>query len=429
MTGDKDSTKSGGSVPRTRSGPRREPAVIELAAESTVVPDAAPPPRETAADAAPATTTAPEMTADATAAPLADPVVNRGADEAPAGDPADRPADAVSEPVALAEPAPETSPDDPPTPPPPRSPVRETPAGRIGLPVVAGFVGGAVAAVLFATAMASFGQGDTTERLAALEAGLGEKATRRAQDAVEKRVAAAEGTSQSLRTEVENLARRVAADTTSTQDRLQRLDAGLAAAASRPAPPAPLPPPAPVQAIGARESALMTVSWLTRDALARGAPFSRELAALTAAGADPALVAALKPFADTGAPTTAALAGRLAPIAEALSRTPDTPSTAGVAERIASGISRLYRVQPLGDAQGDTPAAIVARAEAALRRGALADAVTALSALPASAPADARSFADILRQRLAAAQAADTLVARSVDQVIAATQSAGGTAR
>lgn len=311
------------------------------------------------------------------------------------------------------------------------------PAARPSLlrPALAGLIGGAVGAALVGAAvMVLTPIGDYGDRLATLESGLGDKATRRGLETAERRLGAAETAQQALRTDLDGVGKRLAMtsdDGAGAIQRLEQLTRTVTALAARPVPtpevgrpPAPPPPPPPpVPALGARESAILAVAWLTRDALARGVPFARELDALEASRVDTATIAALKPFAAGGAPSSARLATALTPLVERLAKPAPVPAEAGVVDRLTAGISRLYKVRPLGG-EGDEPATLASRAEAALQRGALADALAALEKIPAPAP-DLKAVADTVRARIAAGKAADALVVTAVDAVIAATRSGG----
>ncbi|MFZ4530883.1 MAG: hypothetical protein ACOYOJ_03605 [Alsobacter sp.] len=305
-------------------------------------------------------------------------------------------------------------------------------------PALAGVIGGAVGAALVGAAVMYLTPvGDYGDRLATLETGLGDKATRRGLETAERRIGTTETSQQALRTDLDGVSKRLAMtsdDGAGAIQRLEQLTRTVTALAARPVPTPepgrppepPPPPPPPVPALGARESAVMAVAWLTRDALARGVPFARELDALEASRVDSVTIAALKPFAAAGAPSPARLATALTPLVERMAKPAPVPAEAGVVDRLTAGISRLYRVRPLGG-EGEDPASLASRAEAALQRGSLPDALAALEKIPAPAP-DLKAVADTVRARIAAGKAADALVVTAVDAVIAATRS-GGPAR
>ncbi|MCZ8097731.1 MAG: hypothetical protein O9972_07435 [Burkholderiales bacterium] len=428
---------------RARGGARREPTTIDLeagqVAESASVVEATAP-------VEPAVAAASEMTpyAEAGAASQTGPIAEASAVPTPASEPApeaarlDDPGPAAppeTEPernAFAASPAPlpvDPSPPDhvPPVPPPPaRRP-------GIGAPLAVGLAGGVIGAGLVALLMSLIGPGaDTPDRLSALETAVGDRATRRTVEALEKRAQASEAALQGLRGDLSGLAGRpqvAPGDVTMLGQRVDRLDRAIAQLAARPAPSGDAQAQAPVQlppvVVAGRESAALAVAMLIRDAVSRGAPFARELAALQAGGADPALAARLKPFAESGAPQAAALAATFAPLAAALARSPDPGASAGVVDRVTALIGGAVRIRPVGEPAGEKPGAIGARAETALKRGDLAAALKDLDTLPAESRASVQPFVDRLRARVAAGQAADSLVAAAVEQVIAATASSG----
>ena len=440
-----DPTRAAGR--RGRGAARREPATIDLeagsVAEGTGV---AVPAVEPSASAEPAPADMPEpplVAAAEAAASSAAPMADASTGPASAGDAdidrapdAPRPDDAAA--AAAQEREPELSgiaaspADRAPVPPPPAPP---PPARRPGpgAPVAVGLAGGVIGAGLVALLMSLVGPGaDTPDRLTALETAVGDRATRRTVEALEKRAQAAEAALQGLRGDLSGLAGRpqvAPGDVTMLGQRVDRLDRAVAQLAARPAPSGDAQAQAPVQlppvVVAGRESAALAVAMLIRDAVSRGAPFARELAALQAGGADPALAARLKPFAESGAPQAPALAATFAPQAAALARPPDPGASAGVVDRVTALIGGAVRIRPVGEPAGEKPGAIGARAETALKRGDLAAALKDLDTLPAESRATVQPFVDRLRARVAAGQAADSLVAAAVEQVIAATASSG----
>ncbi|WP_460449757.1 uroporphyrinogen-III synthase [Alsobacter sp. SYSU BS001988] len=446
MTGDRDTPRADG---RRKGASRREPQVIDLTAQQaaeTPSGAAGPLPPEPAASAPnPAESPPPEPTPVETAG-TAEPAPEaiRAAGEGEPLDPTLADASAREE-AEIVTPKPDET-EAPPRPVgpsvPPVGPSRAEPPARSGaggvgfvVPAAAGLVGGLAGAGFVALALMLWGgAGDINDRLTNLETGVGEKATRRTVEALEKRVAATEADAKAARSDLDAALKRLppdpAAALAQVTERLDKVETGVGALEARPAPAAPPPPapPPPAPALGARESAVMSVAWLTRDALNRGAPFARELDALKAAKVDPAALAPLEPFAQKGAPTVASLSAQFTPLAERIANPPEPPAQGGVLERMQARIGGLYKVRPLGEAQGDSPAAVAARADLSLKRGALADAVAELDRLPADVKPTVASFLDAAKARLAAGRAADALVTASVDQVLAATQS-GGAAR
>ncbi len=304
-------------------------------------------------------------------------------------------------------------------------------------PALAGLFGGFVGAALLAGGFYLFGPaGDIGDRLAGIEAGLGERASRRTVETLEKRVAGLDGSAQALRSDTDALNRRVdaipAKDLPALFGRMDRLERNVADIASQPqqkaegasAPAAPQPPPL----VAARESAVLSIALLLRDALGRGAPYGRELEALQGARVDQARIDALKPFATSGAPSAAALAAEFAPIGERIANPPPPPANT-VTDRISTSLTTLFKVRPVGEARGDSPAALSARAEAALKRGSLVDAAAALDKLPPAEAGPAEAFRATLKSRIAANAAADSILSRAVDELLAAAKLPGGAAQ
>lgn len=115
-------------------------------------------------------------------------------------------------------------------------------------------------------------------------------------------------------------------------------------------------------------------------------PFVQELAALeTAAPGSPDL-AALRPLAETGAPSRAALTASFpdyAARAAAASRAP--AEGAGLMARLGYALSRVITLRRVGDVAGGGVDAVLARAEQKAQDGDLAQAVALLDTLPPSA--------------------------------------------
>jgi hypothetical protein len=120
-------------------------------------------------------------------------------------------------------------------------------------------------------------------------------------------------------------------------------------------------------------------------AVERGAPYGRELAAL-----DPPAPtrAALAPFAETGVPSAQTLSRELAAVIPAARAAADVkPPEGGFLERLSANAERLVRVRPVGDAQGDDPAAVLARLDAAAARADIPAALAEAGKLPPAARA------------------------------------------
>ena len=154
-----------------------------------------------------------------------------------------------------------------------------------------------------------------------------------------------------------------------------------------------------------RTTRLAILAFALDTAVTRGTPYAAELAALRAAGTDAKVLDPLQPFAQSGVPSTAALARELAALAGKLPGTTGATSPAqsgGFIDRLQANAERLVRVRPVNDAQGDEPAAIVARMQAKTSQGDVAGAIADAQKLRA----DARAVVDEWSKKAAARQAA-----------------------
>lgn len=113
-------------------------------------------------------------------------------------------------------------------------------------------------------------------------------------------------------------------------------------------------------------------------AVASGQSFSTELQAL----ADPSLTEALGPIAETGAPTLAALQETFPDAArEALRIARDLSTEDGWGDRLVDFLAAQTEARSLTPLEGDTPDAVLSRAEFALAEGRVGDALGELDPL------------------------------------------------
>ncbi len=128
-----------------------------------------------------------------------------------------------------------------------------------------------------------------------------------------------------------------------------------------------------------------------QDAIAKGIPFAKELAAArTILGDRAASLAPVGKFAETGVPTIAALSARFAELVPKLVREPDSDS--GYIARLLAHAGRLVEVRPVGEVQGMNAGAVVARIETRLARNDLNAAIEETSKLPAAAKMEAADW-------------------------------------
>ncbi|MEN3148706.1 mitofilin family membrane protein [Neorhizobium sp. IRAMC:178] len=151
----------------------------------------------------------------------------------------------------------------------------------------------------------------------------------------------------------------------------------------------------------------------------RGGPFETELQTFkTVAGDDPA-VADLQKFASAGVPARAELQRDFPRVADAmLEATVQSDPNEGIAGRLLSSALSVVKVRRVGDVQGETPDAVVARMENALRNGDLQACAREWEALPEPAKAVSRDF----KQKLDARIQVENLVGGTLSRAVAGTQ-------
>lgn len=147
----------------------------------------------------------------------------------------------------------------------------------------------------------------------------------------------------------------------------------------------------------------------------QGAPFAGELATLEALGAGDR-AAALKPFAEHGAPKFSELTAQFASLRPAILAAATPPASGGFLDRLSSGAAGLVSVRPTGATaeHGASPAALVGQIETALGHGDTAAALAAWAKLPPPARKVSEAWADTLRARETAHQSALALAATSI---------------
>lgn len=192
-----------------------------------------------------------------------------------------------------------------------------------------------------------------------------------------------------------------------------KLDAPKSETRAAPEAPDVAAPKPSAQAESGRGATLVVVAEALQRELERGRPFAAEHAALTALGADPELLAALAPSAETGARTPAQLARDFVPLGRRL-RSLETKPGAPIADQLLAGASKLIKVRPAGAPAAETASDVVGRIETALDHGDLDAAASAFALLPEQAKAEAKSFGDALERRRAAEKAADALLSGAI---------------
>jgi hypothetical protein len=259
--------------------------------------------------------------------------------------------------------------------------------------------------------------GRLNERIAALEAvrdqlsGNVEDAEKRAQEIAAREEARAQRLD-ALREENSSLKSAVEALT-------QRLAAVEQAASQARAP------------MAGRENAFALAVGQLRGVLATGDPFARDLAAVAAVASDDAEVQAaldaIRPFAETGVPTRAALVTRFTPVADKVVSAGNLPESESWWDTTVNRLSRVVNFRKVGEPEtGDTARAIASRAEALLAKGDVAGAVTEVEGLTGDAADAATAWLADARARVAADRAAATLARRAVAVLSGNASATGG---
>jgi hypothetical protein len=140
-----------------------------------------------------------------------------------------------------------------------------------------------------------------------------------------------------------------------------------------------------------------------RNAVTAGRPYAAELAALKSLIPDPGDLGALPSHAETGIPTVAELTGNLTKLAEASAAPPPAPAGTSILDSMMASAKSAISIRRIGaDVTGDEPAAVLARAEAALNQGDLAAAIKEVESLPAQARDPFAGWLDDARARASA---------------------------
>lgn len=137
------------------------------------------------------------------------------------------------------------------------------------------------------------------------------------------------------------------------------------------------------QARTARAASAAVAAAALSDAAQTSRPFLNELLTLERLTPDARDIAGLRPLAETGAPTLAALAAEFPEVADraaAASRT--SAADTSLLSRLGEALSALITVRRTGDLSGDSPDAILARAERRVAQGDIEAALNILKALP-----------------------------------------------
>ena len=141
-----------------------------------------------------------------------------------------------------------------------------------------------------------------------------------------------------------------------------------------------------------------------RDAVLSGVPFVAELDEVKSLGADEKVLAPLISFANSGTPTSVALAQELRALLPALMKSSQAPT--GFLERLEANAGKLVRIRPVDAPAGDDASAVLARVEVEAAQAAIDDAIIDLGKLDAGTRAPAQDWIRKAQARQAAFAAA-----------------------
>lgn len=154
----------------------------------------------------------------------------------------------------------------------------------------------------------------------------------------------------------------------------------------------------------------------------RGGSFKAELDTFASVAADDPAASKLQAYAEKGVPTRADLVRRFPAAANAMIDAIHQPAAdEGIAARLMSSAMRVVKVRPVGDVEGETPEARVARMEERIKNGDLKAAVAEFNGLPDVAKQAASAF----KQALDARVEVDELAAGTLTRAMAASGSNG----
>ncbi len=165
----------------------------------------------------------------------------------------------------------------------------------------------------------------------------------------------------------------------------------------------------------ARAAALASL----RRSAGAGEPLAADLDVLDALGVAPEATAQLRPYADKGVPTAAALAAEFDTVGDAIVAASDTPDDGGnVIDRLVAGARGLVSVRPAGPIPGDNPTAIVSRMRASMANGDLATALSERESLPQAGKDASAAWAAKVEAR--------ATVDRTIEEIAMSLRVAGG---
>lgn len=152
-----------------------------------------------------------------------------------------------------------------------------------------------------------------------------------------------------------------------------------------------------------------------KTAIDRGGPFLSELDALKSVSPEDPAVASLTPLASAGIPSRSDLAREFGQVAEDILAAINQPVAGeGWTDRLLASARSLVKVRPVGNVEGDTPEAIVARVENKLQNGDLKGAALEWDMLPGAGKQASSDFATKLKNRIEAEDRVSAALSQTV---------------
>ncbi|NSX86694.1 hypothetical protein G6L86_13950 [Agrobacterium tumefaciens] len=274
--------------------------------------------------------------------------------------------------------------------------------------IAAGIVGGLVAlaaagSMQYAGILPSFNAGKAgSEEIAALKTDLGslrqQLANAPAADtsALEQRIATLEG-AKGEAPQVDGLSEKIAALESTLQSE-RSAQASATAELTRRLADAEAKINEPRDDI---EVARAIASAALKAAIDRGGPFLTELDTLSKVTPDDPAIASLQSFAATGVPSRSELMQKFPDVANAMLSAVNQPDpNQGIVERLTESAFSLVKVRPVGNIEGETPEAMIARMENKLRNGDLQGAALEWNGLPDAAKTASTDYKKSLDARI-----------------------------
>lgn len=212
-----------------------------------------------------------------------------------------------------------------------------------------------------------------------------------AQQALQAKITAMDTQLIALQKSSRDLAANMATVNDVATERLQAMDNALAGLEIR-------QDAGPVSQIERRAAMALSYASLAR-AVEAGETFRTELDTAKAFAGDQPALDVLSPHADRGIETVTSLTERFDTVAAAIINADNASTEGSVLDRVWGKVQSIVRVRPTGFVQGDTSAAIIARAETHLQAGELTKAIDELENLTGPPLAAAQDWLDAARAR------------------------------